>query len=235
MVLGIVISITYKMNRRSSVQLRVRDKSIPECKRSRSLSMPKKDRTYERDRKRKYREKVRDGKSLERRGRKETVGLKNMNNKDLKEYERKRKKLYRERIKSEIKNADAVSGNSNEVDNVITDEDIGSCNQDIDNYKDVEFISNNSIDEEISNINKNPSLKKLRCTRILSTSIEESLSTLSPEEICDICTVLAQALPQGVKGILNDMGITISNIPKHKKRLYFSKSQILQNTDIKIK
>ena len=65
-------------------------------------------------------------------------------------------------------------------------------------------------------------MKKNRYSRFLSNSIVESLSTFSPEKICDICIVLSQALPQGVKVILNDMGITISNIPKHIKRLYFS-------------
>lgn len=65
-------------------------------------------------------------------------------------------------------------------------------------------------------------MKKRRCTRILSTSSAESLSDLSSEEICDICAVLAKALPEEVKVILNDMGIKISNIPKYIKQFHFS-------------
>ena len=128
------------MNRRSSIQLRKRDRSIPECTRGRSLSVPNYDIAYERERKRKYREKIRNGKSLERRGPKETVGLKSMIDIDLKEYERKRKKLYRERKKYESKSPKEDTDDSNKLEYITIHKVEGSRYEERYNDEDIEFV-----------------------------------------------------------------------------------------------
>ena len=46
------------MNRKSNIQLRNRDKNLPDRKRYRSLSVPKKDRAYEREQKKKIQREI---------------------------------------------------------------------------------------------------------------------------------------------------------------------------------
>ena len=222
------------MNRRSGLSLRERHSSLTGRKRKvLPLSLEEK-REFERNRKRAQRS--RKAPSLPtKRGRKETIGVKNMSVEQLKEYERNRKALQRrkkitEKSKERMKDiADDQDCQSIEMerDNRVEDEvdDLGEHDIDLQIYKgDSSYMNNTDHAKAILHMVKNSPKKTKKTFWTLTSGLKKETSKLSEAELLDVIIMLTQdsAFSDNVKVLLQDIGVQISKIPRSQKRLLFS-------------
>ena len=203
------------MRRRSDLQLRDREKSLEEKKRQKSEAPKCEDIHYERDRKRRYRESVKDG-IEKKKGRKETVGLKQMSNVERREYFGDMKRIRRQKLKLVESEIRVVT-----VEPVVAD---GMESRHLDSRnssdEDRDFIKENIESAAIMNIIK-PHRKNVT-EHACQEHVEGIMKKLDLFEILDVITVLAHALPEPVKLCLKTKGVSILRIPRSAKRIEFS-------------
>ena len=205
------------MNRRSSHQLRER-KSLS-LERARNSSPNSSDKTkrsksahYERNRKRKYRDSLKP-KECVKRGRKETISIKNMSAEDKKLYNREAQRVSRANKKLNEKENDPnnVFVNDNDLVNVDSDSENDVSNSDIDFSHD---SSHSATAAAILNIIRS-SPKKRITQKVLLEQVKSYMgSHFSAPQMLDILLVLAHSLPQNVKDLVKEKGIEINSIPK---------------------
>ena len=195
--------------------MRDREKSLEEKKRQKSEARKCEDIHYERDRKRRYRESVKDG-IEKKKGRKETVGLKQMSKVERREYFRDMKRMRRQKLKLVESERRVVT-----VEPVVAD---GMESRHLDSRnssdEDIDFNKENIESAAIMNIIK-PHRKNVT-EHACQEHVEGIMKKLDLFEILDVITVLAHALPEPVKLCLKTKGVSILRIPRSAKRIEFS-------------
>ena len=220
------------MNRRSAQNLRTRTRSqtgsrVKKRKSEKTEIDLAKKREYERNKKRRQREKKNKG-ILQKRGPKIKINIKEMTKEARREYERNRKKhqKYAKKMREEeMKKRDdrRETKELNETnEHVLMDE----FEEEIEVDGGVNITQNEQeggslTGKAILNIIDN-SKRKNSNLKYFTEKIRNILHHFAKSEILDILVVLAHSLPDDVKSILKDNGITISSILSNAKRVSFS-------------